>query len=508
LAGETIDCQVLVVGLGPVGATLAALLAQRGVETLAIERDAEVYPLPRAVHFDHEIMRLFQSLGVADAVAAHAREAPAYEFRAADGGVLLRLGRAPQSESGWSSGYMFHQPGLEATLRRLLADSPQAAVRLGWRFEGLAQDADGVTAQVATPEGPKSVRARFLVGCDGASSPVREAMGVGLVDFQFDEPWLVVDAKVPPGARTPDLNLQICDPARPTTCVLGGPGRHRWEFMLLPGEASEQMLDDTLIAGLIAPWDCGPLEIERKAVYRFHGLTADRWRRGRVLLAGDAAHQMPPFAGQGMCSGLRDAANLAWKLEAILAGQADGGLLDSYQAERDPHVRALIQLAIGMGRVVCTLDPDAAAARDADMLAARAAGGQALPPPRPTPFAEGCVLKGSPGAGELFPQPTLGAGADRVRLDDVLGPGAWLISRSPGGTPREGLRVVDLDAEVQAPWRPALQEWLAERGAAAVLVRPDRYVFGTGEPAALAAGWIEALGSDAPAVHAAEPAAT
>jgi 3-(3-hydroxy-phenyl)propionate hydroxylase len=387
---------------------------------------------------------------------------------------------------------MFHQPGLEATLRGLLTELPCARAELGWRLERFVHDDGGVTADIETPEGPVTVRARYLVGCDGARSPVREALGVGCFDFQFDEPWLVVDAKVPPGSATPDLNLQICDPARPTTCVLGGPGRHRWEFMLLPGETAEGLLDEAVVHRLIAPWNCGPIEIERKAVYRFHGLAAERWRVGRVLLAGDAAHQMPPFAGQGMCSGLRDAANLAWKLAAILAGRAGDALLDSYQAERDPHVRGLIQVAIGMGRVVCTLDPAAAAARDASMLAARASGAPALPPLRQAPFAAGCILAGAPAAGELFPQPTAGAGVERVRMDDVLGDGAWLITGRAVDAP-EGLRVVELSSPELAPFAGALGAWLDGRHVEAVLVRPDRYVFGAGEPAALVQAWTAAL---------------
>jgi 3-(3-hydroxy-phenyl)propionate hydroxylase len=291
----------------------------------------------------------------------------------------------------------------------------------------------------------------------------------------------------------PDVNLQICDPARPTTCVFGGPGRHRWEFMLLPGETPEQMLTRETIEGLLAPWQCGPLEIERKAVYRFHGLMAERWRSGRVLLAGDAAHQMPPFAGQGMCSGLRDAANLGWKLAAVLKGQADERLLDSYQSEREPHVRALIELAIGMGRVVCTLDPQAAAARDAGMIASRAAGTPPLPPLQPAPFGAGCVLAGTPGAGTQFPQATHGEGPERVRMDDVLGAGAWLIVRGGAGVAAPDLQIVTLDDAALAPFRPALEKWFAGHGVHAVLVRPDRYIFGSSDAATLAAAWSAAL---------------
>jgi 3-(3-hydroxy-phenyl)propionate hydroxylase len=493
MPSDAFDCDVLVVGLGPVGAAMAALLARSGVKVVAVEKDTTVYPLPRAVHFDHEIMRLFQQLGIAEEVARHAVSLPPYEFRTADGQLLMSFPPILEAACGWSSGYMFHQPSLEAALRDVLATSPEADVRIGWRFEGLTQDADGVTALLSGPDGAAAIRARYLVGCDGASSPVREAIAVGLSDYAFDEPWLVVDVKVRPGARTPTVNLQICDPARPTTCVLAGPGRHRWEFMLLPGETAEDALDDAFIDALLAPWDCGPVEIERRAVYRFHGLVAERWRAGRVLLAGDAAHQTPPFAGQGMCSGLRDAANLAWKLEAVLGGRADEALLDTYQPEREPHVRNLIELAIGMGRVVCTLDKDAAAARDREMLARQAAGAPALPPLRTEPFSAGCILVGAAGAGDLFPQPTCGEGIRRLRMDDGLGEGPWLIARRPAAVAGAQIAVRHLEEPALAPFRAELARWLDALGAEAVLVRPDRYVFGTGEPAVLAAAWARAL---------------
>jgi 3-(3-hydroxy-phenyl)propionate hydroxylase len=493
MTADAFDCDVLVVGFGPVGAAMAALLARRGIEVIAIDRDSAVYPLPRAVHLDHEIMRLLQQLGVAEEVRRHAREVPAYEFRAADGTLLMRLPPTPDTPSAWASGYMFHQPSLELALRDVVAMSGHADIRLGWRFEGLAQDPEGVTAKVAGAKGPAVLRARYLIGCDGASSPVRDAIGGQLADLQFDEPWLVVDARVLPGSRLPDVNLQICDPKRPTTCVLGGPGRHRWEFMLLPGEDPEAMLADEVIQALIAPWDCGPIEIERRAVYRFHGLVADRWRSGRVLLAGDACHQTPPFAGQGMCSGLRDAANLAWKLEAVLNGAAAEGLLDTYQAEREPNVRGYIELAIGMGRVVCTLDPKAAAARDAEMLARQRSGAAPLPPVRSAPFGAGCILAGSAGAGDLFLQPSLGEGRRRLRMDDVLEEGAWLIARQASGRTADGLQVLDLADARLAPFRAALDAWLGAHGAEAVLVRPDRYVFGTGDAGALLAAWTAAL---------------
>lgn len=493
MPSEAFDCDVVVVGLGPVGAAMAALLARRGIEVIAVERDTSVYPLPRAVHFDHEIMRLLQQLGVAHQVQRHAQENPGYEFRSADGQLLMRFDAAAETPSGWASGYMFHQPGLEAALRELLTTSPFVDMRLGWSFDGLTQDGDCVSVALIGPGGPAMIRTRYLIGCDGASSRVRGAIGGGLFDYGFDEPWLVVDVKAPTGCRTPDVNLQVCDPARPTTCVLSGPGRHRWEFMLLPGETPDAMLQDATIQRLLAPWDCGPMEIERQAVYRFHGLVANRWRSERVLLAGDAAHQTPPFAGQGMCSGLRDAANLAWKLGAVIEGAASPDLLDTYQIEREPNARAYIELAITMGRVVCTRDVAAAAARDAEMLAHMAAGRPAAPSPAPPPFAGGCILTGSPGAGTVFPQPCIGSGRRRLRMDDILDDDAWLIARTAPAVAAKGVQILDLASEILAPFRKPLEAWLDEHRAEAVLVRPDRYVFGAGDPGVLAAAWTTSL---------------
>ena len=470
----THDCDVLIVGLGPVGAAVCALLAREGVSAIAVEKDGDIYPLPRAAHFDHEIMRLFQKLGIHQAMQAASQVAPVYEFRNAAGQILMSYDLIAQgSPSGWSPSYMFHQPSLEIELRRLATASPLIDLRLQRSLRSFAQDADGVTATIDGPEGPETVRARFMVACDGAKSPIREALGVDMEDFGFDEPWLVIDALVSDPSRLPRANLQICDPARPTTCLVMSQGRHRWEFMLLPGETPEQLLDDAVIRALLKPWNCDDcVEVERKAVYRFHGRVAGRWREGRVLLAGDAAHQTPPFAGQGLCSGLRGADNLAWKLAAVLRDGADPALLDSYQTEREPQVRDVIHLAIAMGRVVCIADPQAAAMRDAGMLAQRAAGGEA-PAPAPLKLGPGIALDG--GGGEYFPQPWAG---DR-RLDDVLGEGPWVIRRE------------DLSGEALSPFAADLTRWFDSKSADAVLVRPDRYVFGTGEAEMLSAAWAE-----------------
>ncbi len=491
------DADVLIVGFGPTGATLACLLAAEDVSTLVVDRALEMHALPRAVHFDAEIMRIFQKLDLVQDIEPHVVALPDYEFRTASGELLMRIPSQSMTPQGWASGYMFHQPGLEGAIRRRAQQGRRTEFRLGAEFRSLSQDSEGVSVTIDGQDGERQVRCRYVVACDGGSSPVREASGLSLEDMAFDEPWLVVDVKLGPGSRTPDVNLQICDPKRPTTCVLSGPGRHRWEFMLLPGETRETAMADGFVEDLIARWEVGSdYQIERRAYYRFHGLLAHSWRDRRVLVAGDAAHQMPPMAGQGMCAGIRDAANVAWKLAAVLRGEAADSVLDTYQAERAPHAREVITLAIDLGRVVCATDPEVAAARDAQLLAARAAG---APPPAMvfSPFKTGLLRAGSAGAGELLPQPVAGLGEDLRRLDDVLGPGAWLIARSAAGAHAAGVasdvRPVGLDDTRLHPFAGALADWLDAHAAEAVLVRPDRVVFGTGEATELAKAYRDAM---------------
>ncbi len=491
---------VILVGAGPTGAVLAILLGQSGLRVLLTDRAPQIYPLPRAAHIDHETVRIFQQAGVADAIMATSRPAEQYDFLTADRQVLMRF-LSHGSPSGWPASNMIHQPSVEAALRQRIADLANVDLRVSWELLDFHDAGAGVEARFRTVDGEQRVAARYLVGCDGAASLVRAHCGIGLEDLQFDEPWLVIDTMVQDPARLPNINLQICDPARPTTCVMMGAGRHRWEFMLKPDESPEVALGDGFIATLLAPWKVdGAVTLERKAVYRFHALVADAWRRGPVFLAGDAAHQMPPFAGQGLCSGVRDAANLAWKLAAVLRGEAGEGLLDTYETERRPHVKAIIDLALMMGRTVCILDPDAAAQRDAALLAQRSAAppdvpgqGMAFPP-----VAGPCVLTGSPAAGEPFVQPWSGT----RRWDDVAGDGAWLITADAVSSDEvsndavsagPGLRVLPLDDGIPGDFAQPLQAWLARRGARAVLVRPDRYVFGTGAPEALIAAWRRAL---------------
>lgn len=476
---------VAIIGCGPVGAFAANLLGKSGLSVLVIEKEAHPYPLPRAVHLDHEMMRLFQSAGVIDRVAGDMRDTEGHLHVGADHGVIRYMGTVGRPRPfSWSNDYFFYQPELEDHLRDALAAYPNVTLRLGTGFSGLEQDEGGVILHLATDAGVEQVRARYVIACDGARSAVRKALDISLDDLNFDEPWLVVDAEVDGPVRFPDLwgvpeaaNLQtlsvmMCDPKRPATIVPGRGNHRRWEFMLLPGEDDQAMMQPEAVAGLVAPYLEGvPHKIVRAATYHFHGLIAERWRQGGVFLAGDAAHQTPPFFGQGMCHGLRDIANLAWKLALVLAGKAPDALLDSYQPERDPHVRAVISAAVGAGRYICLLDPEAAAARDVRMREEAKVVQQGTAADLIPPISTGIVAVGTPGAGERFIQPRVGG---RL-LDDVTGGGWRLFTRNPA-TQASDVTVIDLDTLDDGG---AIHGWLEARYADAVLLRPDHYVFGT-----------------------------
>ncbi|MEW6089796.1 MAG: bifunctional 3-(3-hydroxy-phenyl)propionate/3-hydroxycinnamic acid hydroxylase [Pseudomonadota bacterium] len=491
------ETEVLIVGLGPVGAALGVYLGRMGVKVIAVERDMDVYPMPRAAHLDHETMRLLHLAGGAEAVSKASQPLSAYEFRNAQGELLMGFSpKGALAPTGWPWTSMFHQPTLEHALRARLATLSSVSVRLGQSLKGFRIEGERVIAEVETPDGAKELAARFLIGCDGGNSTVRRGAGIAFDDMGFDEPWLVIDTVLKGGVtRISTVGLQYCDPARPVTSMPMAPGRHRFEFMLLPHEKPEDVTSDAAIAAMIAPYhDPAQFEIERRAVYRFHALVAKEWRKGPVLLAGDAAHQMPPFLGQGLCSGTRDAANLAWKIEAVLRGRAGDALLNSYQVEREPHLRMITGMAVALGKIVCTQDREAAAARDRDMLAA----------PQDKRMNEMIALEGMksgvlPGGGMVAPD----ARFQGARLDDAAGFAPILLTREESEASRAfaasgGFTVALSALEGSAEAFAALMA-----GAPALLVRPDRYVFGAGEAAPLLAAWSAYLASG----HAAAPAA-
>lgn len=510
------DCDVVICGYGPTGEVAANLLGQRSVRTVVIERGSEILRIPRAVHFDGETMRIFQALGLEREVRDVSAPGESYTFLNARGRVLLHadVGDAPPRH-GWPVGSLFNQPLLERVLRGGAERFPCVEVRLGWELVGFEQDEDGVRAKIRRVDGTRAdeISARYLLGCDGAASTTRHLAGLRLSDLKCDEPWLVCDLMLDEGVEFQRTAFQFCDPRRPVTLV-PCEGRHiRWEFMLRPGDDPEELEQEDAVRELMAPYlQClnprlGPKDgtLLRRKTYRFHALVAETWRDGRVFLLGDAAHQTPPFLGQGMCAGIRDAFNLCWKLHGVLAGRLHPRVLETYQSERRAHAHAVVEQAVRIGRIIQTTSRARALLRDAFFAAARLL--PALRRPflvEPSwPLGPGLFDTQEPPArstahGNPVDQPFVAtAEGERVRLDEVLGDGFALLGlavdperlvAAPRSRPWAALEtrfvhVLPRGAVVGEPGavvdvEGGLAAWFARVGGRVVAVRPDRQVFG------------------------------
>ncbi len=451
---------VVVVGGGPVGVTTALLLAHRGFTVRVLEQATEIYDLPRAIVMDDEIQRVFQGIGLLDELLAITTPMQGAEFVTVDGERIV--GAELPEDAPWPLGLhpsvTYYQPELEAFLRRA-AERAGVELQLGVTVDAVDQDADRVAAHV----GNERHEASWLVAADGASSRIRKALGLAFVDQGFDQDWLVLDVQLTrPVPTLPHFVQQICDPARPTTYVVGHADYRRWEFQLQEGETRDEMVRDERVWELLQPWlTPDDADLIRSVVYRFHATVADAMRVGRVFLAGDAAHQMPPFLGQGLCSGVRDAANLAWKLRLVVDGLAGDNLLDTYSAERLAHAAGVVAHAVDTGRLI-----DELSGRATEQTALDAAYGGG----RPFPILDcGMVYGDHPSVGRQVPQPTI----DGQRFDELLGD-AFAI-------------VVDHAATavgVTEQWGPLAQVVVVAPGTmpmtlppgGAVVVRPDRYV--------------------------------
>jgi 3-(3-hydroxy-phenyl)propionate hydroxylase len=479
---------LLIVGCGPVGAVAANLAGTAGLSTCVVDRAEQVFDLPRAIHFDAHVMRILQQAGLADQVLPATRIWKRSTFYGADQ-QPIRVHEWPQQRpQGWDEHYLFYQPKLEELLRENLSSLDAVEARLGLEVSDISQTEDAVTVRVRDGQSGQTeeLTARFVLAADGASSFVRSHHGIRLLDQGFHEAWMVIDVMCERQLGIAGESEMFCDPRRPATRI-PGPGHHyRWEFMLLPGETPDSIQQPEAIADLLSPWvTTDEVQILRAAVYTFHALVAERWREGRVFLVGDAAHQTPVFLGQGLCHGIRDVHNLIWKISAMVDGHPTRELLDSFEAERRPHVERIITMAVNAGRDICLLDPVAAAERDTRMRSAATAGKlpgttfQGMPP-----LSGGLFTRR--GAGTLFPQPTVQTRTGQTGLmDDVVGAAPCLVTARG---PTEGL--ADLAATLGAqlvtvtdePVRHAitapvaLADWMQAQGGDIAVIRPDRYV--------------------------------
>lgn len=503
MSAPDVDVDVVVVGAGPVGLIASVKLARLGWRVCCVERQPLAYGRPRAVGLDSESMRTLQSIGVAEDQLAISGVAGSYIWYNANGEVLLKFPPA-EGISGWPA-VNICQPDTEALLSRHADNMPSITLTRGVEVVTLHEDDSGVTVELrrtGTGEPAGSLRGRYVVGCDGAHSMVREHLGAHIDDKGFFYDWYIVDVILDEDTGLGTDMLQVCSPARPTTLVAGGPGRRRWEFMLLPGETKEAIDTEENAWRLLERWGVNPsnARLERRAVYTFQAQWADLWNRGRTLIAGDAAHLVPPFAAQGLNSGVRDVANLSWKLDLVLRGSSPPSLLDTYTAERREHVRHAIELSIELGKVICILDEAKAAERDRAMLPFAGDPAAALPVVSEPRYVRGVVSRDKAGAplppaGTLAPQFRVRGSTGTGLLDDVCGTGSTLLAssqpaletalaqrfsevggqiitvRAPGSTLEKPNEVEDLTGGY-------LNE-LERLGAVATLHRPDGYYFGS-----------------------------
>ena len=469
MPGEPAEYDVAVVGLGPTGATLANLLGDFGLSVLVLERETGIYDLPRAVHFDDEVMRVLQWIGVADDYARQVFINKGMRFVDAEENILLDWPRPSEiSENGWHASYRFHQPDLERALRRALTARSRVVVRSGCNVEALDDKGSevGIKFRDARSGRIKNVCARYAAGCDGANSVVRRAMNSKMENLGFAQRWLVVDVLLK--REMPSLGdhtIQHCNPVRPATYCRNVGRRRRWEFALHEHEDSAAMSREEAVWKMLGRW-VTPRDaiLERRAAYTFKSEVAELWRRGRVCLAGDAAHLTPPFMGQGMCAGIRDAANLAWKLERCCRGPGGASLLDTYQSERKPNVVAYIETAMKLGALI-----DLAGSKGPSALGLQTDRG-VFDTGRMIPvLGPGLGRDKDPLRGRLFPQIVL---RDGTRLDDRIGGRPFLVvdgevGSLPGWT---SLTVLHADDE------PGLADVLARFRVHAILVRPDKRI--------------------------------
>lgn len=508
---------VLISGLGPTGAVLAGLLGQRGLRVAVFDKSADLFPLPRAVGLDHEAMRIVQELGLSDEMTRIIDHYRPSEYLGMDGQLIKRLDTEPPPyRLGWEPNYVFNQPKFETAIRARLHEIPGITVHTNAEVTAVSQTPKAVHIQVKQhADGTEETHsARYLIACDGGSSPIRKWMGIGLEDLGFDEPWLVVDARVPQHVsdRLPQTQVQYCEAQRPCTYVYCTEDHRRWEIMLNEDEYRTGDFPDEMLWPILQRWiQPGEVKFWRRAAYRFHGLIARQWRSSNVFLAGDAAHMTPPFMAQGMVQGLRDAHNLAWKLAHVIQGQADESLLDTYELERQPHVRSTTLKAMELGRVICERDPEKARQRDQKLRAEQGGTVQTTYRQQMIPgLTTGLIHAPDPSAGKVFPQPFIQASGSACLLDDAVGsdfifyfdetdasldltrlkqaadllPIQWVAVKTSG--PSDLTKAVSVNA-------PMLADWMKAQSASAVLVRPDKYVYGSADTLASSIALINAL---------------
>lgn len=490
---DVATCDVAVIGYGPTGATAANLLGRLGLNVVVIERDPDVYQRARAISTDEEVLRVWQSVGLADRLQADMLPDRPVTFVDSAGLSFIETtitargcGHPPQQ--------FIYQPAVDHVLREGVERFGNVEVLLERECLRAANRGDHVELLIGDlrTDTVTRVHASYVIAADGGSSPTRGLLGIGYAGRTYAERWVVIDTRVLQEWDGHDRLRFHCNPDRPTVDCPTPLGHHRWEFPARSGEDEKSLTSDEVVWEVLHDQGITEQQVEilRAVVYSHHVRVADRWRVGRVFLAGDAAHAMPPWIGQGMSAGVRDAANLCWKLAAVLRGHAPDSLLDSYEAERKPHVTEVTRRAVLVGRLITERNAAIAAARNRIVRASARIPGVLhlfqkmlwIPDAR---FRSGFLAVGAGKAvGWQIPQPWVtDADGAKVRLDDVLA-GHWAVLHT-GALPAGAQAWVERGAETLRVTEPTLVGWLRDKKATAVVVRPDGFVYaavGFGEP--------------------------
>ena len=495
------EVDVAIVGAGPIGLMAANLLGLAGVRVAVLECNEGLFGLPRAIAYDGETLRLFAQVGLFQAIAPGLVQNPHVRYLNASGRTLMSVEVPACGPYGHSPLGTFYQPAFERALLQGVSRFDNVKVLFGHRVIAVGQSSKGAVLEISTPSGECEMHAKFVVGCDGGSSGVRDMLGAKLRGSTFAQRWLVVDAIIK-GHEVRQISFH-CDPRRPRVEIPAVGDRVRWEFLQLPGEEEQDLKTDENIRSLIAESSIyRSVQIERKTVYTFHARVADRWRNNRAFLAGDAAHMMPPFAGQGMNGGMKDAVNLAWKLASVVKGFAPDTILDSYELERAPAVRQVVRVSRGLGALIMPTNRSVAGIRDSVFailnrsrrFRAFIGRGGVLPPPAIR--RSGLTGKRRDSLiGQMMPQPLVWAPQGPVSLDSFLTCHQWmaigigvdpwkmLATRDLAVLEVLDTRFICLNGRGSNPTTldlrcddPSFAAWVKRHSVRALLVRPDRFI--------------------------------
>ena len=463
---------VVIVGLGPTGGTLANLLALNGFSILILEREKSLYSLPRAVHFDDEIMRVFQTIGITKKFLKDTIVNKGTKFVNPEGKILLDWPRPRTiTENGWYPSYRFHQPDLEKNLRIRLRKFKKVSIRQNsdvCKIESTKDKVDLVFKDMMNHK-LHNVSSKYVVGCDGARSVTRTQMGTELDNLGFTQKWVVVDLILKQKKdELPDRTIQYSNPKRPATYCRNVGKRRRWEFAIYDHENEEEILSDNYIWNFLKPW-LSPKEahLERKTIYTFQSAIASKWRKGRIFIAGDAAHLMPPFMGQGMCAGIRDVSNLAWKISLCIKNKHNEKFLDTYQTERFSNAKEYIETTMRMGEFVNAIGSD----KITDNISSKPDGTKKMESIKPK-LGLGLGNETDTNRGKIFPQLKMKNGKT---LDDKFStlPLVLLSSELKKQKSKSKIPIIT-EKEVVG-----LSKVLKNYEAKAIIVRPDRFILKT-----------------------------